>query len=70
MPTSGNAPTPYCTSVYPKENCAARGHLKSCAFIIAMNDSSIERLSLKYPFLPHLGIRDWWGNAVENRRRC
>ena len=60
----GNAPPPYWTSAYPKENCAARDHLKSCAFIIAMNDSPIERLRLKYPFLLHLGIRDWWGSAV------
>jgi hypothetical protein len=60
----GNAPPPYWTSDYPKENCAARDHLESCAFIIAMNDSPIESLWLKHPFLPHLGIRDWRGSAV------
>jgi hypothetical protein len=60
----GNASPPYWTSAYPKENCAARDHLESCAFIIAMNDSPIGRLWLKYPSLPHLGIRNWWGSAV------
>jgi hypothetical protein len=60
----GNAPPPYWTSAYPKENCAARDHLEPCAFIIAMNDSPIERLWLKHPSLPHLGVRDWRGSAV------
>lgn len=59
----GNAPRPYAGDYY-KENCAARDHLESCAFIFAINDSPIERLWLKYPFLPHFGVRDWWGNAV------
>jgi hypothetical protein len=60
----GNAPPPYWGSAYPKENCAARDHLESCAFIIAMNDSPIERLWLKHPSLPHLGVRDWRGSVV------
>lgn len=38
----GSAPAPYWTSSYPKDNCAARNHLDSCSFIIAMNDSPIE----------------------------
>src|SRR5207248_365089 len=60
----GNAPPPYWGSDYPKENCAARDHLESCAFIIAMNDSPVERLWLKHPSLPHFGIGDWRGSAV------
>lgn len=60
----GNAPPPYWRSDYPKENCAAHDHFESCAFIIVMNDSPIERLWLKHRSLPHLGVRGWWGSAV------
>ena len=50
----GNAPPPYWTNAYPKENCAANDHFESCAFIIAMNDSPIESLWLNIPLYPIL----------------
>jgi len=60
----GNAPPPAnFGGRYPKENCAAAAPLESCAYILAMNDSPMQRLLLKHPSLPHFWVRDWWGYA-------
>lgn len=58
----GSAPPPK-GGAYPKENCAA-GYSEGCAFIIAMNDSPVQRHWFRHPSLPHFGIRDWSGYAV------
>jgi hypothetical protein len=59
----GNAPPPYWTRVYPKEDCAA-GHFEGCGYTIEMNDSPLYRWVLKDPSLRYLGVREWWGNAL------
>ena len=61
----GNAPPPKdFGGRYNKENCAASDRLERCSYIILMNDSPVEDLFLKHPFLPRLGLPDWWGVAL------
>jgi hypothetical protein len=61
----GNAPPPKdFRGRYNKENCAAPDRDDRCTYIISMNDSFLQAVLLKYQFLPRIGIREWFGDAL------